>query len=446
MANHGRSLGRDTLPARPERSLSLKEKAPVKPRKPCPLFKGHQHLNKFNFPAVEPKQEAMPVTQDYSFVLKGLVLMYCAAVSSSALASEVSLERSGQEVVLYHWGTERCFDWHITDAHLRAFRRNDGKVVAYASSDKNIPFIGDDLLSIKTTCASAFRGKGSSDPSDHSDASWITATWTDNGKDVVALVHDEFHAYEHPGACRFNTVAQCWYNVVTFASSYDGGLSFRSPEPPILVAGPAMPQEPDQGRPIGFFNPSNIFKYKAHNYVMIYTPGGGEQSIGGCLFRTLNIHDPTAWRAWDGEAFTVKPYDAYRPAGHAWRPCKPVAKFPHSPGSVVRHEKSGVFVAVLPHGSTAEKPHGFIAYSTSTNLTDWTPLQVALDLPSRTSRNCNETYSYGYPSLLDSNSSSRNFDTVGDDAYIFLTRFKMTACKGGKERDLVAIPIRIHVQ
>jgi hypothetical protein len=50
-----------------------------------------------------------------------------------------------------------------------------------------------------------------------------------------------------------------------------------------------------------------------------------------------------------------------------------------------------------------------------------------------------------YPSLLDPNSSSRNFEDTGDHAYIYLTDIHLDACHIGTNRDLVRIPVAIQV-
>ena len=57
---------------------------------------------------------------------------------------------------------------------------------------------------------------------------------------------------------------------------------------------------------------------------------------------------------------------------------------------------------------------------------------------------CEDKAVFAYPSLLDPDSPSRNFDTVGDRAYLYLTRFNMTDCKLPMNRDLVRYPVKIQ--
>jgi hypothetical protein len=48
-----------------------------------------------------------------------------------------------------------------------------------------------------------------------------------------------------------------------------------------------------------------------------------------------------------------------------------------------------------------------------------------------------------YPSLIDPNSRSRNFDTSGKTAYVYFTQFHTQSCQLGLDRDLVRVPVEI---
>jgi hypothetical protein len=52
------------------------------------------------------------------------------------------------------------------------------------------------------------------------------------------------------------------------------------------------------------------------------------------------------------------------------------------------------------------------------------------------------TQPVAYPSLLDPDSPSRNFEDTDDDAFVYLTRITMRGCQTGWSRDLVRLPIR----
>ncbi len=350
-----------------------------------------------------------------------------------------------REETVYAWSRERCEEWHIPDAPLRAFRDDKNAVVAFASHHRNRALLGPGLDAIATTCSVSFQAKNSPDPSEFSDMSWIAATWTGNGRDVFALMHDEYHADRHAGACRFKDGMACWYNVVTAARSRDSGRSFTVDEPRTLVAAPAFRQDVGQGRHRGFFNPSNIVRDGDAWYALIATTGGEGQKGGTCLFRTTEIADAASWRAFDGQDFSVRAVDPYREDIAQARPCQPLKVLPTTVGSLTRHEASGRWLAIFHLGPDAAQniAGGRVAYSWSDDLKRWSPLRTLLIHPTLWSRNCGDSLRYAYGALADPNSTSRNFETTGDEPFLFMTRMKVSDCKVGPERDLVRLKIRI---
>ena len=69
---------------------------------------------------------------------------------------------------------------------------------------------GESLDRMKLDCDVVLASGHKEDPALLDDYSWITATWTEDGANVVALVHHEYHANEHKGRCSFSTMMQCW--------------------------------------------------------------------------------------------------------------------------------------------------------------------------------------------------------------------------------------------
>ncbi len=82
--------------------------------------------------------------------------------------------------------------------------------------------------------------------------------------------------------------------------------------------------------------------------------------------------------------------------------------------------------------------------STLADLITWSPSAVAVTCEPHdpactpTSRH---VFMYGYTSLLDPNSPSRNFETVGKTADLY--RMHVRRC-GGMHRDLVRLPVPIE--
>lgn len=378
-------------------------------------------------------------------LLAALLLPVGFAAAAKKPGYRLELAPAAQEETVYAWSKERCEEWHIPDAPLRAFRDDKGEVVAFASHHRNRALIGPALDRIATTCSISFEAKNSPDPSQFSDMSWIAATWTPNGRDIFALMHDEYHADRHPGACRFKDGMSCWYNVVTEARSSDGGRSFTAHEPPVLVAAPAFKQDVGQGRHRGFFNPSNIVEKDGAWYALIATTGGEGQKGGTCLYRTTDIKDPQGWRAFDGKDFTIRAVDPYRENTAQAQPCQPLKVMPTTVGSITRHEASGLWLAIFHLGPDAKQgiEGGRVAYSWSKDMIDWSPLQTLLTHPTMWSKDCADSVRYAYGAVADPGSSSRNFETTGDDPYLFMTKMHVAGCKLGPQRDLVRIKLRI---
>jgi len=342
--------------------------------------------------------------------------------------------------VVYDWSKEHCREWDVPDAPLRAFRSATGDVVAFASSDENEMYEGHSLNDIRQTCHSSLPSQENADPSQYSGSRFITATWTDDGRRVFALIHNEYHA-DRFHRCAFSSSMACWYTTIIAASSKDSGKSFSVSTPPEIVAGVPYRQEVEQGRHRGFFNPSNIVRAGQYWYMLTDTTGLGSQKPGLCLFRTADIQDPTSWRGYDGAGFTARGIDAYRQDPAQYTPCKPVDNL-STIGSISLHRPSGRFLAVL-QGPDTDRKDGQIAFSWSDDLIHWEKPRNLLAISDMSSKNCSDDLRYGYPSVLDPDSPARNFDVIGDTPMLFLTRFHVSDCAMTSNRDLLKIGLEI---
>src|SRR5205823_11399174 len=116
---------------------------------------------------------------------------------------------------------------------------------------------------------------------------------------VYALIHNEYHAYDHPGQCSAPPSEQfdkCWYNAITLATSTDGGRTYIDHAVPRLVA--AIPEKySSNSGPAGMFTPSNIgLNSKDHFYYALAYVNVRQEYIGNCLMRTRNLGEPGSWR------------------------------------------------------------------------------------------------------------------------------------------------------
>lgn len=357
---------------------------------------------------------------------------------ASASSTVISIEPHS-EAVIFRAKSASCAIDYKPDSPARFFMRSDKRIVAIAGHIINYEMVGSSVDSLSVNCYPVLSSEQSEDPSKMSDRSWIAATWTGDGKNVRALVHDEYQAHRFPGRCKYKSYIMCWYNTITSYQSSDGGRNFTKAAN-IFAIGPYLRFDGSAGRHIGFYNPSNIIQDGSFIYTYVFTNGFLGQNPGVCLFRSrYNVSSP--WFGWDGSKFSVKmqnPYLSNIKPEH----CKTLPYFVSVVGSVVRRVDTGMYLAVTSSDEKDGTVH--FSYSESNNLTNWSPLRKLVDLPTMWSKNCNDTFRYGYPSMVSSTPLDRNFSLTKDDGYLFLTRFHIKDCKLSEDRDLVRFKYHIY--
>jgi len=115
-----------------------------------------------------------------------------------------------------------------------------------------------------------------------------------------------------------------------------------------------------------------------------------------------------------------------------------------SVGSVAYAPAFGIYVAVSALGSKTSTESGFY-YSVSADLIHWSEGRRFLALSTPWSASCGEDR-FIYPSLVDPQSSSRNFDVVGPDPYLYCVRQHFDGCQGTMQRDLVRMKVRLSAE
>jgi hypothetical protein len=352
---------------------------------------------------------------------------------------------SEPEIVFDH-ERDACAPSDVPDVPARAFRAADGSVRLIASHWTNRGMSGPSLNQLRHSCDVLFTAAGNDDPAAHDDRGWIVSTYTLDGITIHALVHNEFHGHKRPALCPSGRYMDCWYNTITYAVSIDGGRNFkRPPGAGGYVAGVPYRFDPTQGQRSGLFNPSNIIRRGDYFYTMVTAAAQNAQKAGVCLLRTDRLDDPSAWRAWGGEGFTVAFADPYGTrSAAAPETCRPIPGLTRLMASLSFHRPSGLYVGLFIHRQrpTPEaEPVDGVYYATSPDLVTWS--QARLLYPSPTTLN----QSYGtqpvaYPSLLDPDSPSRNFEDTDGDAFMYLTRITMKGWQTGWSRDLNRLPVR----
>lgn len=355
----------------------------------------------------------------------------------------------GPPTTMFSASKDACDGADLPDASARAFRDASGAIALYGMHYRNRALRGPDLDHLKIDCRIVLDSGEKPDPALYDDRTWITATWTEDGKSVAAILHHEYQANEHEGRCRSKLYMECWYNTLLGAASNDGGATFTRTAPPAVVAGAPFRQEVDQGRHRGFFNPSNIFSDGRYRYFFASTTGWthpSDQSAGVCLFRTESPADPGSWRAWTGTGFTASFPDPYRKLAKRADACKPIAPFPAPVGVVVRHRSSGAFIAVFMAASGGIFPRSGFYWTTSRDLLSWDEPRLLIAGSTLYDDPCKADGDLiAYPSLLDPGAQGHNFDDVGDKAVLTYARLRREGCTITSDRDLVRRAVAVKV-
>jgi hypothetical protein len=372
-----------------------------------------------------------------------------APAASQIVPSPVNI--LGPEEIVFDWTTDRCETEDIPDLPARAFRDADDKVQLIATHFINRRMIGDDLASVVRDCNVIMVSDMDADPSQYNDREWISAVYTQDGVNIHALVHNEYQGSAHPGMCSSGNYFSCWYNSITYASSMDMGLTYtHAPAPQHRVANVPYKYVDGDG-PYGIFEGSNIIRSPkdGYYYKLLHLEKYGEQDWGMGVMRTQALEDPTSWRCWDGEGFNasfIDPYieENYYPADHV---CKPVSRdnIEKMADSLTYNTFFKKYLLVGAAGlydpDVGEVVHGFY-YSLSDDLINWSPRQLLMKaklwwtpfLPGD---------SYGYPSLIDPDDDSMNFEYTDKQVYLYYTRWHIGSTY---DRDLVRVPIEFNTK
>jgi hypothetical protein len=346
---------------------------------------------------------------------------------------------SGPETV-FDYQTHKCDSTDIPDSPLRAFRRFDGNVVAMSTHYINRSSIGTSLASLHHECRVIFQGHHNEDPAVFDDRTWIAATWTPDGRSVTALGHNEFQADKFSSRCKFLTYQQCWYNSIVLLQSGDGGYTFSRSDrqDPTPLAASRFVSEVDQGAPRGYFDPSNIVSYGDSTYSLIAKRNIRGEVSGRCLFRSQWPDRLESWEYFDGETYIKSSDNPYKTTG-ARRPCEPVKGLQGTLGSIARLRESNLFVAFSLKEES--KGGGEIVTSFSRDLLNWSAAEIVGRLPLFWSRTCIGGHRYNYASVVDDASIGRNFDNIGQDAWLYLVQ---ADCNITMKRNLVRFRIRAN--
>lgn len=349
---------------------------------------------------------------------------------------------AGPVEIVFDWSRDACAEYDIPDLPVRAFRDASGQVHLMRPHTTTRAMVGPTLDMVRTTCDVVLPSHMNPNPAAYDSEEWLGSTYTTDGTTVHALVHNEFHGATF-GLC---SGVDCWYDAVTAAISTDGGRTFTHPPgapapvaPPHVAFAPAAAQH-------GYWGPSNIVRNDADGFYYAFVmlaprPEFGEGGGGGCLMRTRTLEDPRSWRAWDGDSFDHRFADPYREPASP-RPCQPfLAHRIISSLTYNTYLERWVATGTQWWGVGSPPRREMFFYSTSRDLVRWTRPRRLFTVEGVHTFRCGDPDPVAYGSLLDPASSSRNFETTGQRAYLYYTQFNYRSCGMTLDRDLVRVPI-----
>jgi len=355
----------------------------------------------------------------------------------------------GPEEIVFNWSADSCEQIDIPDAPARAFRDADGMIQLIAPHYTNYRMIGPDFNSLVRDCSNGpiLSSHFDGDPAKYNDHEWIVATYTTDGKNIFAIIHDEYHALDYPGQaqCNSGNALLCWYNALTLATSTDTGRTYtHATAPNHLIAAAPYQYAADQG-PFGVFGGTNIVynKQDGYYYVIVQVEAFGLQQVGVTPMRTQDLSDPTSWRGWDGTGYTVpfvNPYtqSGFDPADHVVQPI--------GNGNIEKMQGSlswsTYFNKWLVVGAAQKGGVWGFYYSISDDLINWVTRKLIMTANVLIDPNHSTTVDVlAYPSVIDHADTTRNFEQIGQEAYLYFTRIHPTSLY---DRDLVRVPIRFN--
>ncbi len=353
----------------------------------------------------------------------------------------------GAEETVFRWSSDRCEDLDLPDVPAHAVRLADGTLALMAAdAPRNYTMFGADFSSLHRSCATPALVSGDNNyPDSYDNQEWIHSIYRE-GNVIHGLIANEYHdpfaancspGNTHPGN-------PCWYDSITYTFSTDGGHNFTHATPPGHVIAPPWSKWDPQGNPApyGYFFPSNIllagdgFRYSL--FIASDRTGSGRM----CVMRTQTLSDPASWRAWDGTGFNLQMTSPY--TGPAPAMCGAVAPPPDLVPQPTLTYNTYLQKYMLIGGGLVGGPTDFLCgffYSLSPDLINWTRLRLVRTAHVPWSPQCFPEGTIGatFPSFIDHDDGTINFERPGRTPYLYYTRFNDHAL----DRDLVRVPVTI---
>ena len=338
----------------------------------------------------------------------------------------------GDEEDFWVWGNDSCSYKNIPDGGLRPYRDNNDSIHLIIPHYENYKLKGSTFDNLVSDCDPILSSAFETDPSKHNSEHWILAPYTDDGINIHALVHNENTARGS------DTESGGYYSTsIVYYSSSDKGKTWSKPTDNVVYSESNNSVEEvflDVGH-LGVEIKSNILKHNEYYYALIESThieinnGRASQSLT-YIIRTDDLSDPNSWRGWDGSGYNVILGDRYNETintnslahlnkGSVWE------------GNVAFHNDNLLYSTyfekfmIVGMGKTGNTLGIF--YTLSDDLIHWSQRILVKTWNTNdytigeadTREASNSRYWVGAVSIIDHNSSSRNFSTIGQEVYLY---------------------------
>jgi hypothetical protein len=376
-----------------------------------------------------------PLSQSIAVWLLALLMM-----GASPEMPDIQLQVTGTVETVFQWQADRCDDLQIPDSPARAVRLQDGRIVLISAHFNNIALVGPNFDAMYSHCASASLGSEAADPKLFDDRFWIQAIVPlPNGK-LLGIASHEYRGTRHNGYCESLIKDACWYSSLLAASADPHTLRFKlAPQPYRIIAAARLPGGMPPAQPTGFFTTSNVVVDGSFGYILATQRNMNGREFNVCLFRAPIDDLSSGWRAMQAGKFQAdfrSPLAADLPEPV----CDPIGKgILGSVRSLVRLGTTGPWIAIFVGREQGQEG---VLYSRSNDLIKWSEPKLLWSMTSFRGQSEPGIY-YQYPSIIDHKSSSAIFDSISDQAWLYLTRFNLLDRKRGQDRDLVRLRVSV---
>jgi len=342
--------------------------------------------------------------------------------NAPAVYPPVSAAMTGTTQALVIYSTEACAPDDIPDHPARAFRTADGNVTLLASHINARRDVGTNLNTVQHSCTVVHASEEDTTFGDFRYHQWLQAPYTLDGKTIYVLTHNEWYGNLVKPSCNGDLI-DGWISAVTFLVSTNGGATYNRPldytvRTPTTPWNNNMGCSPSNRTRYGDLGGSNIVYNHGYYYkFFLYEP---EPAIASneawqCIMRSNNLASASSWFVWNGVN---------------WKNSKTssCASIPY-----VSNIRSVTFNTYINMYVGIQSINGNIVFNLSHDLLNWSTSTTigtsGIDLTS-----------LAYPSLLDPNDTTMNFERSGQSPYIYYTHLN-----NGNWGDLMRFPLKFTI-